>query len=179
MPFATAQDTIEALERAIDACAACDVLVFSGGSSVGERDLILDVIGRKGEIVFHGIAVKPGKPTVFGTIDGKPVFGMPGYPTSCLSNAYMLLVPALRRMARLPPRHTAHGDAAARPAHRLDDRPAPVLHGADRRRPGDAGLQGVRRHHVDVAGRRLHRDPRADRHRRKRRRRKRSDVKLL
>jgi molybdopterin molybdotransferase len=104
-PFATAQDTIEALERAIDACASCDVLVFSGGSSVGERDLILDVIGRKGEIVFHGIAVKPGKPTVFGTINGKPMFGMPGYPTSCLSNAYMLLVPALRAMARLAPRH--------------------------------------------------------------------------
>jgi molybdopterin molybdotransferase len=107
MPFSTAQDTIEALERAIDACASCDVLVFSGGSSVGERDLILDVIGRKGEIVFHGIAVKPGKPTVFGTIDGKPMFGMPGYPTSCLSNAYMLLVPALRTMARLQPRHMA------------------------------------------------------------------------
>ncbi len=106
MPFATAQDTIEALEAAIDACVACDVLVFSGGSSVGERDLILDVIGRKGEIVFHGIAVKPGKPTVFGTIQGKPMFGMPGYPTSCLSNAYMLLVPALRSIGRLPPRHT-------------------------------------------------------------------------
>jgi molybdenum cofactor synthesis domain-containing protein len=106
-PFSTAQDTIEALERAIDACASCDMLVFSGGSSVGERDLILDVIGRKGEIVFHGIAVKPGKPTVFGTISGKPMFGMPGYPTSCLSNAYMLLVPALRSMARLLPRHTA------------------------------------------------------------------------
>jgi molybdopterin molybdotransferase len=104
-PFATAQDTIEALERAIDACASCDMLVFSGGSSVGERDLILDVIGRKGEIVFHGIAVKPGKPTVFGTINGKPMFGMPGYPTSCLSNAYMLLVPALRAMGRLAPRH--------------------------------------------------------------------------
>ena len=107
MPFSTAQDTLDALERAIDACASCDVLVFSGGSSVGERDLILDVIGRKGEIVFHGIAVKPGKPTVFGTINGKPMFGMPGYPTSCLSNAYMLLVPALRSMARLAPRHTA------------------------------------------------------------------------
>jgi len=106
MPFATAQDTLDALEQAIDACASCDVLVFSGGSSVGERDLILDVIGRKGEIVFHGIAVKPGKPTVFGTIQGKPMFGMPGYPTSCLSNAYLLLVPALRAMGRLQPRHT-------------------------------------------------------------------------
>jgi molybdenum cofactor synthesis domain-containing protein len=106
VPFATAHDTIDALERAIDACVSCDVLVFSGGSSVGERDLILDVIGRKGEIRFHGIAVKPGKPTVFGVIQGKPMFGMPGYPTSCLSNAYLLLVPALRAIARLRPRHT-------------------------------------------------------------------------
>jgi molybdenum cofactor synthesis domain-containing protein len=98
-----AEDTMAELERAIDACLACDVLVFSGGSSVGERDLILDLIDRRGQVLFHGIAVKPGKPTIFGAIDGKPVFGMPGYPTSCLSNAYMMLVPALRRMARLPP----------------------------------------------------------------------------
>jgi molybdenum cofactor synthesis domain-containing protein len=101
--YQTAQDSLEELEAAIDRCLDEDVMVFSGGSSVGERDLILDVIGRRGEIVFHGIAVKPGKPTVFGTIDGKPVFGMPGYPTSCLSNAYMLLLPALRRLAHLPP----------------------------------------------------------------------------
>jgi molybdopterin molybdotransferase len=70
---------------------------------VGERDLIMDVLQRSGEVLFHGIAVKPGKPTVFGRVSGRPVLGMPGYPTSCLSNAYMLLVPALRRMARLPP----------------------------------------------------------------------------
>ena len=99
----TAVDTIEALSHAIDGCLEADVLVFSGGSSVGERDLILDVIAQKGEILFHGIAVKPGKPTAFGLIGGKLVFGMPGYPTSCLSNAYMLLVPVLRRMAHLPP----------------------------------------------------------------------------
>jgi molybdopterin molybdotransferase len=101
--YRTAQDSIEDLQRAIDECLERDVLVFSGGSSVGERDLILDVIGREGEILLHGIAVKPGKPTVFGVVCGKPVFGMPGYPTSCLSNAYMLLVPALRRIAHLPP----------------------------------------------------------------------------
>jgi molybdopterin molybdotransferase len=83
------------------------MLVFSGGSSVGERDLILDVLHTAGDVIFHGIAVKPGKPTVFGRIGGRPVLGMPGYPTSCLSNAYMLLVPMLRRMARLPD-HRAH-----------------------------------------------------------------------
>jgi molybdopterin molybdotransferase len=100
--LATAQDTLEALSAAIDTALAEDVLVFSGGSSVGERDLILDVLVRRGEVLFHGVAVKPGKPTVFGRVAGKPVLGMPGYPTSCLSNGYMLLVPMLRRMARLP-----------------------------------------------------------------------------
>ena len=91
-------DLVAAIRRAADA----DIVVFSGGSSVGERDLFLDAMRQIGEVVFHGIAVKPGKPTVFGRVGEKPVFGMPGYPTSCLSNAYMLLVPMLRRVARLP-----------------------------------------------------------------------------
>jgi len=102
VPFPTAPDSVPELERAIEACLAEDGVLFSGGSSVGERDLILDVVERMGEVLFHGIAVKPGKPTLFGTVAGKPVFGMPGYPTSCLSNAYLLLVAPVRRMARLP-----------------------------------------------------------------------------
>ena len=101
--FRTAVDTLEDVARAVDDCLAEDLLVFSGGSSVGRRDLIIDVIAAKGEVLFHGIAVKPGKPTAFGLVGGKPFFGMPGYPTSCLSNAYILLAPALRQIARLPP----------------------------------------------------------------------------
>jgi molybdenum cofactor synthesis domain-containing protein len=100
--YKTAVDTIEDLSAAVDECLEQDLVVFSGGSSVGERDLILDVIAAKGEVLFHGIAVKPGKPTAFGRIRDRLVFGMPGYPTSCLSNAYILLAPALRRIARLP-----------------------------------------------------------------------------
>ena len=102
VPYRTASDTIEDLQRAVNECLEQDVMVFSGGSSVGERDLILDVVAARGEMLFHGIAVKPGKPTAFGRIGGKLFFGMPGYPTSCLSNAYILLAPALRRLARLP-----------------------------------------------------------------------------
>jgi molybdenum cofactor synthesis domain-containing protein len=101
--YRTAMDTLEDVSRAVDDCLAEDLLVFSGGSSVGRRDLIIDVIAQKGEVLFHGIAVKPGKPTAFGLVGGKPFFGMPGYPTSCLSNAYILLAPALRHIARLPP----------------------------------------------------------------------------
>jgi molybdopterin molybdotransferase len=102
VPFRTVVDSLEDLTRAVDEGLDEDLLVFSGGSSVGHRDLIMDVIAAKGEVLFHGIAVKPGKPTAFGRIGGKLVFGMPGYPTSCLSNAYILLAPALRRIARLP-----------------------------------------------------------------------------
>jgi molybdopterin molybdotransferase len=98
----TVADTVDALSAAIDTALAEDVLIFSGGSSVGERDLILDVLVTRGDVLFHGVAVKPGKPTVFGQVHGKPVLGMPGYPTSCLSNGYMLLVPMVRKMARLP-----------------------------------------------------------------------------
>ena len=101
--YRAAGDTLDDLNRAIDEAHKEDVLVFSGGSSVGRRDLIIDVLAAKGDVLFHGIAVKPGKPTAFGVIGGKPVFGMPGYPTSCLSNAYILLAPALRKIARLPP----------------------------------------------------------------------------
>jgi molybdenum cofactor synthesis domain-containing protein len=110
-PRPPAGDTIEALERAVDECLWSDVIVFSGGSSVGERDLILDVLQRRGDLLFHGLAVKPGKPTAFGTIAGKPFFGLPGYPTSCLSNGYILLGPALRRIARLPPARVRRVDA--------------------------------------------------------------------
>ena len=95
-------DDLESLAQMIAATSDCDILVFSGGSSVGERDLLYDAIDQAGEIIFHGIAVKPGKPTAFGRIGKRLVFGMPGYPTSCLSNAYILLVPVLRTLARLP-----------------------------------------------------------------------------
>ena len=117
--FPITGDSIEALGAAVDAIIAdgMDILVFSGGSSVGERDLTRDVLRQRGDVAFHGIAVKPGKPTAFGHIGSTPVLGMPGYPTSCLSNAYLLLVPLLRRMAHLQPLRTRTITVPA--AHRI------------------------------------------------------------
>jgi molybdenum cofactor synthesis domain-containing protein len=102
--YPPAPDTLDALVAALDDLTDYDIVVFSGGSSVGERDLVQDAVAAKGKMLFHGVAVKPGKPTGLGIVKGKPVFAMPGYPTSCLSNAHMLLVPMLRRMAHLGPR---------------------------------------------------------------------------
>jgi molybdopterin molybdotransferase len=96
-------DSIDALVDALEHAATHDAIVTSGGSSVGGRDLLLDAVQRCGTIDFHGIAVRPGKPTLFGHIGSTPIFGMPGNPTSCLSNACILLVPFLRKVARLPP----------------------------------------------------------------------------
>ena len=119
VPLDVAGDTLEALDQAVDAALRCDVVVFSGGSSVGDRDLVLDVLRRRGAVAFHGIATRPGKPTAFGHMDGVPVFGMPGNPTSCLTNAYVLLAPFLRRVAGLPAGAATRRAGAADPADRL------------------------------------------------------------
>lgn len=95
-------DDPEALKEALRRAVQNDVIVISGGSSVGVKDLLYDLIEEMGEVKFHGVHVKPGKPTLFGMVNEKPVFCMPGNPTSCLSNAYIFLIPALRKIARLP-----------------------------------------------------------------------------
>jgi molybdopterin molybdotransferase len=105
VPYPTAPDSLPEMVASLDLTSNEDIIVFSGGSSVGDRDLVLDLMRARGEVLFHGIAVKPGKPTALGRVNGKLgklFLGMPGYPTSCLSNGYILLVPILRRMARLP-----------------------------------------------------------------------------
>jgi molybdenum cofactor synthesis domain-containing protein len=101
-PRGVVPDTLDALDAALDDCLTDDLVILSGGTSVGERDLIVDAVSRRGRVLFHGIAVKPGKPTLFGMIDDTPIFGLSGYPTSCLVNAYVLVVPLLRRLAHLP-----------------------------------------------------------------------------
>jgi len=100
--FPIMKDTLEDVQRTLRDALACDLVVLSGGSSVGERDVMVEAVGSMGEVKFHGIAVKPGKPTLCGVIEGKLVLGMPGYPTSCLTNGYGLLAPALRKLAHLP-----------------------------------------------------------------------------
>jgi len=104
LKFGIVGDNREELRAKITEALENDMVVISGGSSVGERDLLMVVLQDMGEILFHGIQVKPGKPTIFALIEGKPFFGMPGYPTSCLINAYLFLLPAVRKMAHLPPR---------------------------------------------------------------------------
>jgi molybdopterin molybdotransferase len=95
-------DDRTALAAAFERCLDEDLVLFSGGTSVGERDYLLEIIAAAGTVHFEGLRLKPGKPTVFATVAGRPVFGMPGNPVSCLTNAYLLVAPLLRRLAHLP-----------------------------------------------------------------------------
>ncbi len=102
-PMAPTRDDEAALTRAIlRGIRENDLLVVTGGSSVGEHDYLPSIFPRIGRLLFHGIAVRPGKPTLAAVVGGRLVLGMPGHPTSCLANGFWLLLPALRRLARRP-----------------------------------------------------------------------------
>jgi molybdenum cofactor synthesis domain-containing protein len=89
----------DALEDAVE---NADMVVFTAGSSIGQRDILPRLIGERGTLLFHGLATRPGRPTLAAVVDGKLVVNLPGFPTSCLMMAHVLLVPILRKLARLP-----------------------------------------------------------------------------
>ena len=96
-------DEEDALRAAVEGGLDHDVVVTTGGSSVGERDLVPDVVDDLGEVLVHGISLKPGHPVGFGVVDGTPVVLLPGYPVSCLVTAVQLLRPALAWLAGTEP----------------------------------------------------------------------------
>jgi len=95
------RDTREAIEQAFrDAAALADVVITSGGVSVGEADFVKETLDRLGGIDFWRIAMKPGKPLAFGRLDGGAYFfGLPGNPVSVMVTFYQFVRPALRRLA--------------------------------------------------------------------------------
>ena len=81
--YGIVKDEKTALENAmVRASDECDVVIVSGGSSVGVKDMTAQIIEANGHVIFHGIAVKPGPPTIFGEFRSKPVFGLPGHPVA-------------------------------------------------------------------------------------------------
>jgi molybdopterin molybdotransferase len=97
-----APDVPAEIERRIrEAVATADLLVVSGGVSVGRHDHVRDTIERLGDLDFWRIAVQPGKPLAFGEIDGRPVVGLPGNPVSALVTFELFLRPMLRAMLGL------------------------------------------------------------------------------
>ncbi len=95
------RDDRSALGRAIgEALEWADLVMLSGGSSMGAKDIALETILSfpQSEFVFHGISIAPGKPTIFAKACGKPILGLPGYPVSALVIFDLFAAPSIRRL---------------------------------------------------------------------------------
>ncbi|HUD62601.1 MAG TPA: gephyrin-like molybdotransferase Glp [Acetobacteraceae bacterium] len=98
-----AADTREAVAAAADAVHGMDILVTTGGASVGDHDLVIESLKTRGlELDFWQIAMRPGKPLLFGKLGPVAVLGLPGNPVSALVCSILFLLPALSRMSGLP-----------------------------------------------------------------------------
>ncbi|HCC33057.1 MAG TPA: molybdopterin molybdenumtransferase MoeA, partial [Clostridiales bacterium] len=86
-------------EAVTGACRQADLVLLSGGSSVGKADLVPAVLAKLGQVLAHGLAVKPGKPTALAVCEGVPVIGLPGHPVSALVVYAILAGPFLRFLA--------------------------------------------------------------------------------
>jgi molybdopterin molybdotransferase len=93
--YGIVRDEREALSTGISkATTECDVVLISGGSSKDERDMVSAIIDEQGKVLVHGIAIAPGKPTIIGKCNGKPVIGLPGHPAS----AFIVLIAIVRHL---------------------------------------------------------------------------------
>ena len=93
------RDLREDMEAALKAAAECaDVLITSGGVSVGEADFVTETLGAVGTVHFWKVAMKPGRPITFGRVHNTVFFGLPGNPVSVMATFYQFVQPALRKM---------------------------------------------------------------------------------
>jgi len=99
------RDDPDALSAAFDSAAAmADVIITSGGVSVGEADYTKEVLGRLGEVRFWKVAMKPGRPLAFGRVGKAAFFGLPGNPVSVMVTFYQFVQPALEKLMGTTPR---------------------------------------------------------------------------
>ncbi|MGY0779712.1 molybdopterin molybdotransferase MoeA [Azospirillum argentinense] len=116
-----AKDDPEHLAAMAAGAAGCDLLVTTGGASQGEHDHVRDVLGGL-SLDFYRVAMKPGKPLIFGTANGVPLLGLPGNPVSTGVAALLFLVPVLRRLQGLPAENATLAARLGAPLKANDDR---------------------------------------------------------
>jgi len=96
------RDNADLLRKTIlEALADSDIVVINAGSSAGREDFTADVISSLGEVLVHGVAIKPGKPVILGIVKGKPVIGIPGYPVSAALTFNLFVKPLISSLLGL------------------------------------------------------------------------------
>ena len=90
------------LEEVKKAVAVSDMVIINAGSSAGRDDYTVHVLRELGEVLIHGVAIKPGKPVILAIVDKKPVIGLPGYPVSAYIAFENFVSPVLAMMGQLP-----------------------------------------------------------------------------
>ncbi len=99
----TVGDDPEALRASMaEACGEFDLLLTLAGASAGERDFTAEAIRAAGEVLVHGVAIRPGKPVALGVVGSKPVIALPGYPVSAMLCCEFFVVPAICEMLAVP-----------------------------------------------------------------------------
>lgn len=97
--FAPIADDYDRLKNAIDkAIDEYDMVIVNAGSSAGTEDFTVHILRELGEVLVHGVAIKPGKPVILAIVKGKPVIGLPGYPVSAYINFENFVIPVLGLM---------------------------------------------------------------------------------
>lgn len=100
----TPDDYAAIKDRVSQALDQCDVVVVNAGSSAGSEDFTSSVVRELGQVVVHGVAIRPGHPVVLGTARGKPILGIPGYPVSAVLTSELFLRPIVcRLLGQVPP----------------------------------------------------------------------------
>ncbi|MCP4682942.1 MAG: molybdopterin biosynthesis protein [Desulfobacterales bacterium] len=109
----------DTLTRAVES--DVDVVIINAGSSAGSKDYTIHAIGTMGEVLVHGVAMMPGKPTVLGIVDGKPVVGNPGYPVSSMLSFGQFVKPLLYSLQGCHP--PGIETVMVRPTHDIPSKP--------------------------------------------------------
>lgn len=107
---------IEEIAKKLEA----DLIIISGGTSVGDRDYLPAVLKDMGELLVHGVRITPGRPTAIGAIDETPVICIPGYPVAAIAALYLFARPAIKKLAHLADEPTA---IRARLSGKIQSRP--------------------------------------------------------
>ena len=111
-----------ALTRALkEALAGADLVLINAGSSAGTEDYTYQAVASLGEVLVHGVTMMPGKPTLLGVVDGKPVIGNPGYPVSAVLSFEEFAAPLISGLAGLRP--TPRPTLMVHPAQNLPSKP--------------------------------------------------------